>query len=142
MTRPVRLPTSRTEIEDLKRRVYDLERRIKSSSLNSRPTGPPEIFVFNYNGALTASESDRYYPLLNSNLSFVLLSLSTAGSSSTVVDVNRNGSQIAQVTLASSDQFEVKTLGDIYDVKTDYLTFEVTTVGTGAAGLVCQGVFL
>ena len=144
--RGVRVPTPRSVNADVDRRLYDLERAVKANASSSRPVEEPELIVFSQGGDATAvstSEvSGRYYPLRRGKLAFVLCTLTTAGSSSTVVSIKKNGSEITTVTLASSDTFEAKTLATTFSVGVDYLTVAATTAGTGAEGLTVQARFV
>lgn len=141
MTRPARLRTPQSEIQELKDRVYSLERRVRSSQSDTRPDLPPEIVTFNHEGALTVSTSDPYVPQERGTLSTVACVLGTAGSSSTVVSIKKNGSEITTVTLASSDTYEQKNIGTKFAVDTDKLTIGITTAGTAADGLVVIATF-
>lgn len=141
MTRPARLRTPQSEIQELKDRVYALERKVRSSQTDSTLDLPPEIVVFNLNGTLSVVTSDPYVPQKRSRLATVACVLGAAGSSSTVVSIKKNGVELTTVTLASSDTYEPKNVGTRFGVGVDKLTIGVTTAGTSAAGLVVIGVF-
>ena len=142
MTRPVRIPTPRSEVADLKERVLDLERRLRARQDQLRPADVAAgagVMIFHQPGtvALSPSVVARWHPPASSSLA-VVASLGTAGSSSTVVTFYKNGSAISggTVTLTSSDQYESATIAATFNGTTDYLTARVTTAGTTAAELV------
>lgn len=99
------------------------------------------VVQWSYSGALTAGAvSTPYRPKNDQRLTEVIVWLGTAGSSNTVVTVKVNGSSVGTVTLASGDTqksvtFETKLLS-----RTDVLTMELTTAGTGAADLSAEAV--
>ena len=146
MTRPLRLPTAMSEVDDIKRRLFDLERKVGLTQSDTRPTTEPEIVVFSQGGDATAVSttevSGRYHPLLRRKLSYVLCTLATSGSTTTTVSIKKNGTEITTVSLASSDTFEEKTLSTVFAAATDYLTVAATAAGTGAEGLTVQAKFI
>lgn len=138
MTRPVRLPTPRSEVDDLKRRVFDLERRTGVSSSDTRPEATVETAQWSQYGTVTlttAADATAHRVRKGGTIREIYGSLSTAGSSSTVVTVYKNGVSIGTVTLASSDATETDTITAVSVAPGDKLTARVTTAGTGAAGL-------
>lgn len=65
--------------------------------------------------------------------------LTTAGTTDTVVELLLNGTTIVTWTLGSGvDRVEEAITAELLTAETDYLTVEVTTAGTGAAGLVIE----
>lgn len=141
MTRPARLRTPQSEIQELKDRVYALERKIRGAQTDSKPDLPPEIIVVHYRD-LSTDVSDPYRPQRRSRLATVACCLADAGSSSTVVSIKKNGSELTTVTLASSDTYETKNIGTRFAVGVDEYTIAPTSLGTGAAGLVVIAVFV
>jgi hypothetical protein len=117
-------------------RLHELETRRQSAQ--QKPASEDELIVFSHAGALATSTSGPYVPLRKGRLFYVLCVLGTAGSSSTVVSIKKNGSEITTVTLASSDTIEAKNLSTSFAVGADKLTIGITTVGTGAADLTVE----
>lgn len=139
MTRPVRVPTSKSEVDELKRRVYDLERIVKAGN-RTTPQGEPtvETIPFAQFGDVTltdAGDSTAWRVRVGGKIREIYASLSTAGSSSTVVTAYKNGVSIGTVTLASSDTTETDTITTVSVGPGDKITVRVTTAGTGAKGL-------
>lgn len=136
MTRTNQLPDQARDIADLKRRVYNLERRI-NDNVSGGGTGGDTIRIgWFVDGPLTTGTS-RGFPL-GTNDSYTLTeldaTLDTAGSSSTVLSIRRNGTEFATMTLASTVTSMSLTLAIAYVVG-DIYTIAITTVGTGAEGL-------
>lgn len=147
MTRPVRLPTVQSAHANHEQRIYDLERKTRSSQTDTRPD--PSVYLevapFSQYGTVTltaAADSAAWVVgtlsgkggLVNS----ATLSLSTAGSTSTVVTIYVNGNSIGTVTYASGDTTpQTDALTATRCAVGAKITARVTTAGTGAAGLSC-----
>lgn len=71
----------------------------------------------------------------------VLLSLGTAGTSSTVVTVYKNDVSIGTITAASGVAVVTAAMTSTFLGNTDHLRIAVTTVGTGAKDLTVQARF-
>lgn len=101
--------------------------------------GLPELPPFSFGGALTVSTSGRYYPPINVQLTKMVVSLGTAGSTSTTVVLRKNGAIIGTATVggAAGNKVEVA-LAVSLQADTDYLSCSITAVGTGATDLVVQ----
>lgn len=101
---------------------------------------PFAIPPFVLDGSLYISTSPRWYPEQTVGVDRLFASLVTAGSTSTVVRVRKNGSVIGTLTLTASDLAEGVgfTATTFTGPETDYMTVEVQTVGAGAAGLTVQ----
>lgn len=69
------------------------------------------------------------------NLARVRGRLSGAGSSTTTVDVYKNGSSIATVSFGSGDTLATVTIGEPFDADDDTLAVACTAAGSGATGL-------
>lgn len=117
------------KLVEYERRIYELERRRQVTDFDG-----PILPVFSLAGSMTLTESPPWYGLRMTPLNTAHCALLTAGSSSTVVTINLNGSALATVTLASSVKTGRAPLG-INLGPDEYITAEVTTVGTGAADL-------
>jgi hypothetical protein len=69
----------------------------------------------------------------------LLVSLDTAGTTNTVVEVVKNGNSIGKVILASGVHMNYQTtMAATIEALKDYYQFWVSTSGTGAKGLVAQ----
>lgn len=94
-------------------------------------------------GALVASESTPWYPKRGSHVTEFHALLGTAGSSSTVVVLKKNGTTIATITLGSGVTVGTPQYLDVlWANDSDILTFEVTTAGTAAENLTCIARFI
>lgn len=114
-----------------------------AATLNDAAARTVFVMPFSFAGALSISESPRYYPHIATRLVTVHVSLGTAGTSNTVITIKKNGSALSPtITLGSGAN---AALGTFYTGMTsdlDYLTVAVTTVGTGSpADLVVQARF-
>lgn len=117
--------------------------------VSSRAGTPPAAEVevtglrvaeFSYdNSALTVSSSPKRAAEVSGNIVEVQGTLTTAGSTSTVVAVALNGSTIATLTFAAGVD-ETETAVSVLPVKAnvDKLQVSITTAGTGAEGLDVQ----
>lgn len=96
--------------------------------------------VFTLPGSVSATASPRWYPPRGISVVKVFGSLTASGASTTTVDIKRNGTTIATLSFGSgvftATDTTVTTPGLTAD--TDYLTAEVTAVGTGATNLTVQ----
>lgn len=131
-------PDLRRAIADLARRIGILERRITSAAAavdNSR-----EI-VFSYAGELAAGVSPPARPWRGGNLTVLAVTLGTAGSTGTVIDVLRNGTTVATVTVPSSTEIYNGDVFARFVADVDTLALEVTTAGTGAADMTAAARF-
>lgn len=94
---------------------------------------------FNQNGALSVSASDPTQVRNDRLINSMVCTLTAAGSTSTVVELYRNDTSIASVTIAASattarvDDINAHLVAD-----SDLIKVGVTTAGTGAAGLVAE----
>lgn len=102
---------------------------------------PDFFFPYHHTGPLSSTVSDRFYPYWTSTLFEVFVSLSTVGSSSSVLTVYRNAVSLGTVTLVASAATASTTFSSSFTAKTDYLTMAFTTLGTGAAGAVAQAMY-
>ena len=98
----------------------------------------PERQTFSHAGTPTAGPSGPWYPEGSGTGLFVRASLGTAGSTSTVVTIYRNGVSIGSVTLVAGDLTEVATFAMAIVGNTTIITVGAPTVGTGASDLVVQ----
>lgn len=97
----------------------------------------PIVMPFSFPGTLSTQESGRWYPLQGGRIIRAHASLNTAGSTSTVVTVKVDGVVVETITFTASDQLEDPGIDAIVG-RGSYVTCEITTAGTSAAGLVVQ----
>lgn len=102
------------------------------------PPAEPLEAVFSHKGTPTADASGRWYPPRTATLVNVFVSLGTAGTSDTDVEVYVNGGVQGTITLGSGVNKSYGAFDDVLVADTDYLTVAATTVGTGAADLTVQ----
>jgi hypothetical protein len=126
-------PDVRRMLDDLKRRVGILERRV---SVSATATGTPanDDLIFSYAGALAAGESPPAKLRYGGFLATLSVALGTAGSSSTTLQVKRNGTVIATVVVPSSSADYGATVGARVSPE-DRITVAITTAGTAAANM-------
>lgn len=125
-------PDLRRILGDLASRVGILERRITNST-TSADTG--EQIVFSYAGTLTASTSPPVRLRVGGPLTVLAVTFGTAGSTSTILAVERNGTTVATVTVPASTTAYNADIGARFAADSDILTLAVTTPGTGAADM-------
>lgn len=112
--------------EMLERRDEQLEDWLTGSSVPRIDTGQP--------GYLSDVESRRFYFRRAHTITYWRVSNATKGSTSTVVSLRVDGTEEDTLTLTSSD-FEVSDTVSIEVPADSYVTFKVTTIGTGVADL-------
>jgi hypothetical protein len=122
--RPMTLSGS---LSDLWKLVRQLATAVHATSVQEQE--------FSYAGALTVSTSTPWAAATDCRTIEVLALLGTAGSSSTVVEVDVNGSSIGTVTLGSGVTSNSAALSTALIANTDIVTVSVTTAGTGAEDL-------
>jgi hypothetical protein len=91
--------------------------------------------------AISLVESGRYYPSISCTLYGVVLSLGTAGTSTTTVEVKKNGTVVDSVSLGSGGHYALETFNTHFRKLTDYASVKTTAVGTGAKDLVALLLF-
>jgi hypothetical protein len=136
--RSVRVPTQRSELADVKARLYELERRLRGLR-NPRPVDFDYAFPpFNQTGALTVSGSDHYPVPASCKLVLVRGRLKTSGSTTTTAILKKNASTtLATFSFTSGNTTPTTTPTVSVDlVDGDYLWVDTTAAGTSAAGLV------
>jgi len=112
-----------------------LSATVVRSTLTAVGTSIP-IPVFSHPGTLTVSESPPWAPSGTVAATAVRCLLGTAGSSTSTVVVQKNGSTVCTVTLVSTDTDQTANIsGGLTLTSTDLLTVEITGVGTSAANL-------
>ena len=138
MSGTISRPDWASAISDLTRRIGVLERRV--------PTGPPAVdssqeIIFSYTGTVAASTSPPVRVWRGGNLSVVAVTFATAGSTSTVLTVNKNGTAVGTVTVPASTTLYNGDVSARFIADVDVLTLTVTTAGTGAADMTATARF-
>lgn len=130
------LPALRQILAAFDRRIGVLERRTSASAAAAIDS---EI-IFSYAGPLAAGESPPVLVRHSGVLSVLAVALGTAGSTSTTIEVKRNGTTVATVVVPSGD---VAFNGDVTVAYTpeELLAIEITTAGTGAADMTASARF-
>jgi hypothetical protein len=133
------VPDIRRSIGDLARRIGILERRV-STAVSATGSPANDDIIFSYAGDLAATESPPVKLRYGGFFSTLSIALGTAGSTSTILEVKRNGSTVATITVPSSAAdygaaVGVRTFGE------DRVSIEITTVGTGAADMTASARF-
>lgn len=128
------LPEIGRILAGFERRLAIIERRIRTP-----PTFPTETeLIFSLPGVVLVSTSPKAYLRADSRLVNIVCSLGTTGTSTTTVQIKKNGSTIATVTLTSGVGFSRIRAGETFIADSDAVTVNVSGAGTGAAGLIVQ----
>lgn len=163
MSQPSFLRNDRFELEQLARRVAQLE-RLQASTQNIgdlgdvvgwgaadghahmydtttgtfKPMLAPPYVTFNMTGSLSVAGLDRFPNASTGRICTVAGILTTAGSSTTTAVLKKNAATVVTTfTFTSSSQTPTFTaLANASFIASDYLWLDVTAAGTGAAGLV------
>lgn len=136
MTRALLPPEIEREIENLKRRVSDLERLLRAL-IEQRP---PET-LYSLPGEVYETTSNRWYPRADEKVIEFLVSLVEAGSTSTVVRVLKNDALAREITLtAGQGETSPVVVNAAIELQRneDDLRVEIVTAGNGATGLTVQ----
>lgn len=123
-------------IKDLGRRVGMLERRTTPAQ---NPDRSFEI-TFSFAGALTVTASPPKRLWKPGTLTAIAVALTTAGSTATVIDVERWGTVVATVTVPAGAGSHDEALSVRFTAN-DRLRLLVTTAGTDAAEMTCDARF-
>lgn len=130
-------PEVRRLLADLARRVGILERRITASATT---TDTSKELIFSHDGPLTEATSPPLGVWHGGILSVLAVKLRAAGSTDTIIDVYRDGAVVATVTVPAGDASHNGEVGSRYS-DDSALALEITTAGTGAAGMTAAARF-
>lgn len=130
MTAKTAPPRLDDEIGKLKRRVDALERKLN----DLLDVFKPEI-VFSYSGALAVSESPTWTRREAGRLVEVHARLRGAGSTDTVVEVQKNAVTFLTVTIPAGQLWAQRMCAEFFSADSDVLHDVLTTPGTGAEDL-------
>lgn len=132
MTKGLLPPEIEREIAKLKKRVSDLERVLGEVISGARDHGLPFVIP----GAVYVEESPPWTPRFATRAVEVIALLGTAGSTSTAIEVRKNGNPLgAGLTLAAGETVKRFTISSPFAPDQDLLTVAVTSAGTGALDL-------
>jgi hypothetical protein len=133
----LQLPDLRRILGGLERRVGILERRINPQASEA---GSNADIIFSHAGALMAYESPPVKVRYSGSISVLAVALGTAGSSNTVLQIMKNGSVAASVTVPSGSSDYVPNVGVRVNGE-DRISLKIDTAGTGAANLTAMARF-
>lgn len=124
------------DIKDLSRRVGILERRVSPAATADTSF---EI-TFSFAGAITAIASPPKRVWKSGNLGLLAVTMTTAGSTDTIIDIERNGTVVATVTVpAGAEDYDGPVSARF--AANDRLRLLITTAGAGAAEMTCDARF-
>lgn len=116
------------QAEALRQAMLEIERYVQRLA-------PPDI-VASAPGSFVAGITSPWRARRSGSVAKYLLSLDTAGTSDTDVDLIVDGTAVATLTLASGDtDVEVTNIPNVAIALSSRVQFEITTVGSGASGL-------
>jgi hypothetical protein len=131
-------PDLRRVLGDLGRRVGILERRVTSAAA---AVDDSHEIIFSYAGTLAETVSPPARVWRGGNLTVLAVSLGTAGSTDTIIDVLRNGAAVGTVTVPDSVEIYNGEVSARFVADVDTLTLEITTAGMGAADMTAAARF-
>jgi len=133
-------PEVRRILADLTRRVGILERRINPTAVTAAGGTNGDVVFSHAGGLVSGTESPPVKLRYSGFLATLAVALGTAGSSSTTIEVKKNGTVIATVVVASSVADSVVAVG-VRVYAEDRLSLTVVTAGTGAADMTAAARF-
>jgi hypothetical protein len=131
-------PDLRRILGDLGRRVGILERRVTSAAAT---VDDSHEIIFSYAGVLTETASPPARVWRGGNLTVLAVTLGTAGSTATIIDVLRNGTVVGTVTVPSSTEVYNGEVSARFVADSDTFALEIATAGTGAAEMTAAARF-
>jgi hypothetical protein len=126
----------RRVLSDIQSRIGILERRITSSA----SVDTSYEITFSFAGTITAIASPPKRVWKGGDLGVLAVTMDTAGSTATIIDIERNGTVVATVTVPSSTEVYNGEVSARF-APDDILGVSVTTAGTGAADMTCDARF-
>lgn len=131
-------PDVRRLFADLARRVGILERRVTTAAA---AVDDSHEIIFSYAGTVAAGTSPPARVWRGGNITALAVTLTTAGSTSTVINVLRNGTSVGTVTVPASTTVYNGDVFARFVADVDTLALQVTTAGTGAANMTAAARF-
>lgn len=132
------LPDIRTALARLDKRIGILERRTRREEPAVDDT---REILFSYAGDLATGTSPPVRVRQGGILGVLAVTLGTAGSTGTDIDVLRNGTIVATVTVPASTEIYDGDVLARFAADSDTLALEITTAGTGAADMTAAARF-
>ena len=136
MTRALLPPELEREVEHLKIRVSDLERRLR----RFEEERPPET-IYSLPGEVYATTSNRWYPRSDEKVIELLVSLVTSGTTATVVSILKNDVEVREIEVPAGQGAESPVVVNAaieLQRNADDLRVQVVEGGDGASGLTVQ----
>ena len=132
-------PELEREVSALKQRATDLERKLSKRI----PTIPGETVPFTLAGDVYETGSGRWVHPHGANLVLLIATLVTAGTTDTVLEARKNGTQVGgDLTIEAGGNFARTKIADApFTAEYDTLELVVTSAGTEATDLVVIAVF-
>lgn len=131
-------PDVRRMLADYARRIAILERRITT---RTAATEAIETLIFSYADALAASTSPPVRVRTGGILTILAVTLGAAGTTDTVIDVERNGTTVATVTVPDGVTIYNGEVSARFAADSDVLTLTIATAGSGAANMTAEARF-
>lgn len=131
MSRYLQPPRVTDQISETKTRVDSIERRLGQKV----PPPTPYEIPFSLAGAVTVSESLRARHPRGGRLILVDAHLQTAGSTDTVLSVNKSGISVGTLTLPAGATYADVAFDVLFSARLETLSIAVTTAGTDAEDL-------
>lgn len=136
MTRALLPPEIEREVEVLKGRVTDLERRLR----RFEEQRPPET-IYSLSGELYLVTSNRWYPRFDEKVIELLASLTVAGTTATVLRILKNDALAREITIpigqGATSPIVVNAAIELKRNEDD-LRVQIVTPGADAEGLTVQ----
>lgn len=132
-------PDVRRMLNDLARRVGILERRVSNATTNTDDN--LDEIIFSHPGTITETESPPVRVRQSGILTVLAVTLGTAGSTDITIEVKRNGTTVATVTVPDGTTVLNADVGARFTADADVLTIEVTDDGTDAADMTAAARF-
>lgn len=120
------------DIARLTARVEDLERRLRVEP--ERMTSPPP-FVFSYPGTIGTYVFGKHFYPRTTVAELLRVDLVTAGTTDTVIELNRNGTVFATLTIPAGLDSALLAIGQVFRGRFDYAQAAITAAGAGATEL-------
>ena len=131
MTDKLLPPEIDREIGRLKKRVSDLERVLGEVLSGARDHGLPFVI----DGSVFEKESPPWTPRFTTRVVQVIALLGTAGTSTTTLEIRKNGNSVGTVALGADETVKRFTTSSAFAADQDLLTVAVTGAGLGAQDL-------
>lgn len=138
MSEKLLTPDVRRVLGDLARRIGILERRVSGVATTADSS---HVIGFSYAGVLTVSTSPPIRVWRGGNLTVLAVNFGTAGSTDTILLVQRNGTTVATVTVPASTTVYNGEVTARFVADADILTLTIDTAGTGAADMTAEARF-